>query len=60
MDDVDRDLWQKAIESELEFMYSNKVWNFVDPPEGIKPIGHKWVYKSKREIDGKYKLLMQD
>ena len=32
-------------------MYSNGVWILVDPLEGIKPIGCKWVYKKKRGPD---------
>ena len=23
----------------------NQVWNLVDPPEGMKPIERKWIYK---------------
>ena len=38
---------------EMESMGSNKVWELVDLPEGIKPIGCKWVYKRKRGADGK-------
>ena len=34
-------------------MYSNQVWDLVKVPNGIKPIGCKWVYKRKRGIDGK-------
>ena len=37
----------------MESMYSNQVWNLVDPPDGVKPIGCKWVYKRKRGINGK-------
>ncbi|XP_038680941.1 uncharacterized protein LOC119981871 [Tripterygium wilfordii] len=51
--DVDADHWLKAIESELESMYSNEVWDLVDIPDGIKPIGSKWVDKRKRGVDGK-------
>ncbi|KAL8124110.1 hypothetical protein AgCh_011931 [Apium graveolens] len=25
------------------------VWELVEPPKGIKPIGCKWIYKKKRE-----------
>ena len=32
-------------------MYSNQVWLLVDPPDGVKPIGCKWVYKRKRGVD---------
>ena len=38
---------------ELESMYSNNVWTLVDLPQGVKPIGCKWVYKKKRRVDGK-------
>ena len=34
-------------------MYSNQVWLLVDPPVGVKPIGCKWIYKRKRQVDGK-------
>ena len=37
----------------MEFVYSNQVWNLVEPPEGIKLIGCKWIYKKKKEVDGK-------
>ena len=30
-------------------MYSNQVWTIVDAPEGVKPIGCKWIYKRKRD-----------
>ena len=32
-------------------MYDNGVWTLVDPPDGIRPIGNKWVYKKKRGPD---------
>ena len=38
---------------EIESMYSNQVWLLVDPPDGTKSIGCKWVYKRKRGVDGK-------
>ena len=38
---------------EIESMGSNKVWELVNLPEGIKPIGCKLVYKRKRRADGK-------
>ena len=53
MKDVDAKLWKKAMNSELDSMKSNKVWEFVDLPEGIKPIGCKWVYKRKKNAEGK-------
>ena len=35
------DQWLNAMKSEMDFMYTNQVWTFVDPPEGIKLIGCK-------------------
>ena len=34
-------------------MYDNQVWTLIDPPEGIKTIGCKWVFKKKTDMDGK-------
>ncbi|XP_022895257.1 uncharacterized protein LOC111409440 [Olea europaea var. sylvestris] len=39
MNDVDADLSQQAINTEMESMHSNQVWKLVDAPEGIKHIG---------------------
>ena len=41
------------MKSKLDSMYSNQVWDLVKAPNGIKPVGYKWVYKRKRGIDGK-------
>ena len=48
----DANLWHSAMNAEIELMYSNSVWTLVDPPEGVKPIGCKWIYKRKRGPDG--------
>ncbi|XP_030964060.1 uncharacterized protein LOC115985233 [Quercus lobata] len=53
MKDIDAHHWVKAMKSELDSMYSNKVWDLVKAPNGIKPVGCKWVYKRKRGIAGK-------
>ena len=53
MNDIDAHHWVKAMKSELDSMYSNQVWDLVKAPDGIKPVGYKWVYKRKRGIDGK-------
>ena len=46
--DKDVTLWQSVMKTEMESMYSNQVWLLVDPPDGVKPIGCKWIYKRKR------------
>ena len=29
----------------------------MDPPDGVKLIGCKWIYKRKRRVDGKVKIF---
>ena len=48
----DSEKWQNAMKSEIESMYENQVWNLIDPPEGVKPIECKWIYKKKTDADG--------
>ena len=38
--------------SEMDSMYENQVWTLVDPPEGVIPIGCKWVFKRKADMEG--------
>ncbi|PPZ05609.1 hypothetical protein C5P41_24865, partial [Escherichia coli] len=51
--DVYSSKWIDAMKSEIDSMYKNQVWDLVDPPEGIVPIGNKWVFKKKIGSDGK-------
>ena len=53
MDDSDKEEWLKTMDLEMESMYSNSVWDLIDQPDGVKPIGCKWIYKRKRGADGK-------
>ena len=46
------DQWVNAMKLEMDSMYSNQVWTLVDPPEGIKPIGCKWIFKKKTDMEG--------
>ena len=46
------DQWLNAMKSEMDSMYTNQVWTLVDPPEGIKPIGRKWIFKKKTDMEG--------
>ena len=52
MNDIDAHHWVKAMNSELDSTYSNKVWDLVKEHKDIKHVGWKWVYKRKRGIDG--------
>ena len=44
--------WIKAMKSEMDSIYTNQVWTLVDPPKGIKPIGCKWIFKKKTNMEG--------
>jgi hypothetical protein len=44
--------WLGAMESEIEFMHNNQVWNLVDLIDGVRPIDCKWVFKKKIDKDG--------
>ncbi|KAK8983773.1 hypothetical protein V6N11_009559 [Hibiscus sabdariffa] len=48
----DSEKWLEAMRSEMESMSDNQVWTLVEPPEGVKPIGCKWVFKKKTDMDG--------
>ncbi|KAK9008932.1 hypothetical protein V6N11_080408 [Hibiscus sabdariffa] len=48
----DSEKWLEAMRSEMDSMSENQVWTLVEPPEGIKPIGGKWVFKKKTDMDG--------
>jgi hypothetical protein len=37
--------WLGAMQSELESMHDNQVWNIVDPINDMTPIGCKWIFK---------------
>lgn len=43
----DSALWFKAMKSEMDSMYENKIWTLWDITEGVKPIDCKWVFKKK-------------
>ena len=41
------------MERELESIEKNQTWELVDLPKGHKSIGLKWVYKLKKDSEGK-------
>ncbi|KAL4376604.1 hypothetical protein GQ457_02G024260 [Hibiscus cannabinus] len=48
----DSEKWLEAMRSEMDSMLENQVWTLVEPPDRIKPIGCKWVFKRKTDMDG--------
>ena len=37
---------------EIKSMHDNDVWDLVQLLEGLKPIGYKWIFKTKRDSKG--------
>jgi hypothetical protein len=44
--------WKEAMDSEIQSMKDNQVWNLVDPTPGHKTVGCKWIFKKKTDMDG--------
>ncbi|GKC16487.1 retrovirus-related pol polyprotein from transposon TNT 1-94 [Tanacetum coccineum] len=44
--------WLEAMNDELKSMQINDVWELVELPNGVKPVGCKWVYKTKLDQKG--------
>ncbi|KAI5340893.1 hypothetical protein L3X38_020167 [Prunus dulcis] len=51
MSEKSENLWA-ATKSELNSMEKNGVWKLVTLPQGCKPIGCKWVFKTKGNSKG--------
>jgi hypothetical protein len=45
-------LWYDAMIDEMNSMKNNGVWDLVELPNGVKPIGCKWVFKTKKDSLG--------
>ena len=45
--------WYSAMkEEEMNSMTSNRVWDLVELPNGVKAVGYKWVFKTKNDLLG--------
>uniref|UniRef100_A0A2N9I7X4 Integrase catalytic domain-containing protein n=1 Tax=Fagus sylvatica TaxID=28930 RepID=A0A2N9I7X4_FAGSY len=55
------ELWYNAMKEEMNSMKSNGVWDLVELPNGVKAIGCKWVFKTKKDSLGnieRYKAIL--
>ena len=50
---VNSNLWKEAVQSEYDSLKSNETWELAELPHGRNAIGSKWVFKHKRDADGK-------
>jgi hypothetical protein len=51
MMDPNSEKWQVTMRSEIDSMGENQVWSLVDPPDGVRPIECKWIYKKNKYMD---------
>ena len=40
------------MKDEMKSMKDNEVWDLVELFEGVKPIGCKWIFKTKKDSKG--------
>ena len=45
----DSKTFSQAMKDEIDSMASNRVWDLVEFPYGVKTIGCKWVFKTKKD-----------
>ena len=48
----DSQKWIDVMNEDYKFMQDNDVWDLVSLLEGVKPIGFKWIFKTKRDSKG--------
>ncbi|RVX15691.1 Retrovirus-related Pol polyprotein from transposon TNT 1-94 [Vitis vinifera] len=46
------ELWYNAMKDEMSSMKCNDVWDLVELLNGVKTIGCKWVFKTKKDSSG--------
>ena len=44
--------WIDAMNEEIKSMKDNDIWDLIPLPENAKPIGCKWIFKTKRDSKG--------
>jgi hypothetical protein len=44
-------LWKDSMAEEMESFHKNGTWDIVELPSGRKPIGSKWVFKKKINVE---------
>ncbi|RDX71887.1 hypothetical protein CR513_48699, partial [Mucuna pruriens] len=47
--------WIHAMKDEMKSMQDNDIRDLVELPEGVEPIGCKWIFKTKKDFKGNIK-----
>jgi hypothetical protein len=50
---LDRDKWISAIKEKLESLHHHRTYKLTDLPSGRHAVGSKWIFKIKRDSEGK-------
>lgn len=45
--------WKQAMLREMESIEKNNTWQLTELPKGHKAIGLKWIYKIKKDDEGR-------
>ena len=46
-------IWKEAADCEYQSLMDNETWELVNLPSGRKPVGCKWIFKTKCTSEGK-------
>jgi hypothetical protein len=49
----DGNIWKKAMDEEMTTLDKNEALDLMELPTGRNPIGNKWVFKNKLNVEGK-------
>jgi len=49
----DGKIWKEAMVDEMASLHKNEAWDLAELPAGRKPIGSKWVFKKKTNVEEK-------
>ena len=44
--------WIDTMKNKVKSMNDNEVWDLVELSKGVKPIGCKWIFKTKKDSKG--------
>eukprot|EP00253_Pinus_taeda_P006661 PITA_06661 len=53
LDSKDGKLWKEAMVDEMVSLHKKEAWDLVELPVGRNPIGSKWMFKKKTNVEGK-------
>jgi len=49
MSSKESNLWHNAMKDEMDSMAFNQVWDLVQLPSGVKVIGCRYIFKTKKD-----------